>query len=176
MYEEVVRNTENIVAKTLITDELVGWVGRETPPWEIHVSALDVRRFAVATDDMNPLYIDEKFAKKSRYEGLIAEPLFYMAPLTTPVAEEELREDGLPHDGRFPVPPTPLPRLMDGGTEIEFFRPVRVGDTLTGRSKITDIYQKDGRSGPLIFVERSTTYTNQSGKTVILEKSTSILR
>ena len=115
-------------------------------------------------------------ASHSRYGGLIAPPLFYMAPLTNPVPESELRADGLPYEGKFPIPPTPLPRLMDGGTEIEFFVPIRVGDTLTGRCKITDIYQKDGRTGPLIFVIRETSFTNQKGELVLVEKGAAILR
>ena len=65
---------------------------------------------------------------------------------------------------------------MDGGTDIEFFVPIRVGDTLTARSTIVDIYQKEGRSGPLIFVVRETTYTNQKDEVVVIEKGSSILR
>jgi 3-methylfumaryl-CoA hydratase len=165
-----------MAAQTLITDEIRSWVGRETPPWTIEVSRLDVQRFAVATDDPNPLYLDKEKARQSRYGGLIAPPLFYMAPLTEPKPESELRPDGLPYEGKFPIPPTPLPRLMDGGTDIEFFQPIRVGDVLTGRSKITDIYQKDGRSGSLIFVVRETAFTNQRGEIVLIEKGASILR
>jgi hydroxyacyl-ACP dehydratase HTD2-like protein with hotdog domain len=162
--------------QSLLTDEIRSWIGRETSPWTIEVSRLDVQRFAVATDDLNPLYLDEAKAKQSPYEGLIAPPLFYMAPLTEPKPESELRPDGLPYEGKFPIPPTPLPRLMDGGTEIEFFHPIRVGDVLTGHSKIVDIYQKEGRSGPLIFVVRETTFTNQRGEVVLIEKGASILR
>ncbi len=163
-------------SESLITDEIRSWIGREVPPWTIEVTRRDVARFAVATDDLNPLYLDEDRAKQSRYGGLIAPPLFYMAPLTEPVPETELRTDGLPFEGKFPVPPTPLPRLMDGGTEVEFLQPVRVGDVLTGRSQITDIYQKEGRSGPLIFVQRETTFTNQDGELVLTEKGATILR
>ena len=162
--------------QSLITDEIRSWIGKETPPWTIEVTTLDVKRFSVATDDLNPLYLDEDKASRSRYGGLIAPPLFYMAPLTNPVPESELRTDGLPYEGKFPIPPTSLPRLMDGGTEIEFFVPIRVGDTLTGRCKITDIYQKDGRTGPLIFVVRETSFTNQRGELVLIEKAASILR
>jgi hydroxyacyl-ACP dehydratase HTD2-like protein with hotdog domain len=164
------------MAQSLITDEILSWIGRETPSWTIEVSRLDVQRFAVATDDLNPLYLDEEKAKQSVYGGLIAPPLFYMAPLTEPKPESELRHDGLPYEGKFPIPPTPLPRLMDGGTDIEFFQPIRVGDVLTGRSKIVDLYQKEGRSGPLIFVVRETTFTNQHGAVVLIEKGASILR
>jgi hydroxyacyl-ACP dehydratase HTD2-like protein with hotdog domain len=165
-----------MAAQSLITDQIRSWIGRETSPWTIEVSRLDVQRFAVATDDLNPLYLDEEKAKQSVYGGLIAPPLFYMAPLTEPKPESELRPDGLPYEGKFPIPPTPLPRLMDGGTEIEFFQPIRVGDVLTGRSKIVDLYQKEGRSGPLIFVVRETTFTNQQGAIVLIEKGASILR
>ena len=163
------------MAESLITDEILAWIGREAPPWTIDVTALDIKRFAVATDDINPIYYDEQSAKQSRYGGLIAPPLFYMAPLTDPVPESETRPDGMPLEGRYPIPPTPLPRLMDGGTEIEFFVPVRVGDRLTARSKIIDIYEKEGRSGPLIFVVRETTYTNQNNDLVVVEKGSSIL-
>jgi len=165
-----------VAYELLVTDEIRSWIGRETPPWTLEVSRLDIKRFAVATDDLNPLYMDEERARQSRYGSLIAPPLFYMAPLTDPVPESALRADGLPYEGKFPIPPTPLPRLMDGGTEIEFFVPIRAGDTLTGRCKITDIYQKEGRSGPLIFVARETTYTNQKGEVVLIEKGTAVLR
>lgn len=161
---------------SLITDEIRAWIGRETPPWTIEASKLDIRRFAVATDDLNLLYLDEEYAKQSCHGGMLAPPLFYMAPLTNPVPESELRPDGLPYEGKFPIPPTPLPRLMDGGTEIEFFAPIRVGDTLTGRCKIVDIYQKEGRTGPLIFIVRESRFTNQKGELVLVEKGAAILR
>ena len=104
--------------QTLITDEIRSWIGRETPPWTIEVSRLDVKRFAVATDDINPLYLDEEEAGRSRYEGLIAPPLFYMAPLTEPKPETELRPDGLPYEGKFPIPPTPERRQRRGTTRL----------------------------------------------------------
>ncbi|MBI3757785.1 MAG: MaoC family dehydratase N-terminal domain-containing protein [Deltaproteobacteria bacterium] len=162
--------------ESLITDEIRSWIGRETPPWTIEATKLDLKRFAVATDDLNPLYFDEKYARNSCHGGIIAPPLFYMAPLTNPAPESELRPDGLPYEGKFPIPPTPLPRLMDGGTEIEFFLPIHAGDTLAGRSKIIDIYQKEGRTGPLIFVVRESRFTNQKGELVLIEKGASILR
>ena len=86
-----------MASKSLVTDEIRSWIGRETPPWTLEVSRLDIKRFAVATDDLNPLYMDEERAKQSRYGDLIAPPLFYMAPLTDPVPESALRADGRCH-------------------------------------------------------------------------------
>ena len=162
--------------ESFITDEIRSWIGKETESWTIQVTELDIKRFAVATDDLNPLYLNDEYARQNRYSGIIAPPLFYMAPLTDPVPEAELRQDGLPREGRFPIPPVPLERLMDGGTEVEFFTPIHPGDRLTARSKIVDIYQKEGKSGPLVFVVRETTYMNQKGEKVLVEKGTAILR
>ena len=136
---------------------------------------LGIRRFAVASDDLNPLYLDEEYARQSRYGGTVAPPLFYKADLTDPTPEAGLRPDG-GAEGRFPIPPVALDRAVDGGTEVEFFAPIRPGDTLTVKTKITDIYQKEGRSGPLVFVVRETVYTNQKGEKVLVEEASVILR
>ena len=132
------------MAQSLITDEIQAWVGREATPWTIEVTALDVKRFAVASDDPNPLYYDEAIAKQSRYGSLIAPPLFYMAPLTDPVPESEMRPDGMPYEGRYPIPPTPLPRLMDGGTEIEFLSPFALVTGLPHEAKSPISIRKKG--------------------------------
>ena len=161
--------------EALISNEVRSWIGREDPPFTVQVTELEIKRFAVATDDLNPLYLDDEYASRSRYGGTVAPPLFYMADLTDPVPEAGLREDG-GSVGRFPIPPVPLDRAVDGGTEIEFFAPIRPGDTLTVKSRITDIYQKEGRSGPLVFVVRETIYTNQKGEKVVAENASIILR
>jgi len=38
------------------------------------VTDKDIRRFAQAIDDPNPLYYDEEYAKKTIYKGIIAPP------------------------------------------------------------------------------------------------------
>jgi len=40
------------------------------------VTAKDIKRFAQAIDDPNPLYHDEEYAKSSKFKGIIAPPLF----------------------------------------------------------------------------------------------------
>lgn len=65
--------------------------------------------------------------------------------------QSELDEDGHGKTGDF-LPPVPLPLRMWAGGRIEFHRPLRVGQTYTRTSRILDVRQKEGRSGPLIFV------------------------
>ncbi len=83
------------------------------------------------------------------------EPVFPMALLILgepSVRHEELGEDGHPSRGKF-MPPVKLKRRMFAGGDYEFFKPLNVGDKVQVSWKITDITNKIGSSGELIFVE-----------------------
>jgi hypothetical protein len=41
---------------------------------------------------------------------------------------------------------------MDGGKAVECFAPIRAGQPITGKSHLHDIYDKQGRSGRMIFI------------------------
>ncbi|MBI4215825.1 MAG: MaoC family dehydratase N-terminal domain-containing protein [Chloroflexi bacterium] len=113
-----------------------------------------VKRFCTSVGETNPLYLNEKVAKKSKYGGLIAPPGLLMGLYLVPE---------LP---RAPEPPVRLPRGVDGGGTWTFIRPIMVGDTLTGTGKIKDIYQRDGRAGPMLFSETEVTWRNQKRQVV----------
>jgi 3-methylfumaryl-CoA hydratase len=66
--------------------------------------------------------------------------------------QSEIGPDGHAKRGGF-LPPVPLPRRMWAGSQFEFHRPLRIGDTLTRVSTIEDVTEKAGRSGPLVFVK-----------------------
>jgi 3-methylfumaryl-CoA hydratase len=59
--------------------------------------------------------------------------------------------DGHPWRGGF-LPPVPLPRRMWAGSQIEFRAPLHAGQSLARLSRIDDVRVKEGRSGPLVFV------------------------
>jgi hydroxyacyl-ACP dehydratase HTD2-like protein with hotdog domain len=65
---------------------------------------------------------------------------------------------------------------MAGGLRIEYHRPIRAGDVLTSTRTITDIYQKLGASGSLIFIEVVMKVVNAAGEPVLTETTTRILR
>ena len=50
--------------------------------------------------------------------------------------------------------PRDFPRFgigMDAGKGVECFKPIRPGQTLTGKTHLHDIYTKTGRSGRMVF-------------------------
>jgi 3-methylfumaryl-CoA hydratase len=63
----------------------------------------------------------------------------------------EIGPDGHPQRGGF-LPPVPLPRRMWAGSQLTFHTPLRVGQTISRTSRIADVRMKDGRTGPLVFV------------------------
>ncbi len=66
--------------------------------------------------------------------------------------QSEIGADGHARRGGF-LPPVPLPRRMWAGSQFEFRSPVRVGDDVERTSTITNVTQKEGRTGTLVFVK-----------------------
>ena len=65
--------------------------------------------------------------------------------------QSQIGPDGHAHRGEF-LPPVALPRRMWAGSRVEFLRPVCVGEPVRRLSRIAAVAEKQGRSGPLVFV------------------------
>jgi len=136
------------------------YIGQESPPEVMEVEKGHIRAFAQAIEDPNPLWNNEDEARKTRFGGMVAPPTFLRAARTQ-------RLEDLPPD-------FPYKRLLDGGSEWEYFEPVRPGDRITAVNRVVDIYSRSGQLGPMIFVVTETTYTNQFGQLAATQKNTSI--
>ena len=161
-----------MTSSSLITEEARAMIGKETQPVTREVYEKDIRRFCFAVGDLNPRYLDEECAKKTKFGGIVAPPMFFDIPTIQEFPQDQLKEDGMALSGLRP--PLRVSRSMAGGNEVEFFRPMRPGDKITRVSKIADIYEKQGRGGPLVFTVYEHRYTNQDGDLVALERVTGI--
>jgi hypothetical protein len=74
------------------------------------------------------------------------------------------------------TPELPLKRVMAGGIRQRYHRPIRPGDELVIEKSISDIFEKQGSSGPLIFVVCTLTVKDTSGALVLEETQTRINR
>jgi hypothetical protein len=69
---------------------------------------------------------------------------------------------------------------MDGGKAVECFAPVRPSQPITGKSHVHDIYDKQGRSGRMVFIvirmeifdDQETLLATSDSRLVIKEKPT----
>lgn len=112
----------------------------------------EVRRYARAVEDDNPLFWDVEYARKQGYDDLVVPP--NMPPSILEVGAgtpaDELREDGLPPSlGVDPEFPDPV-LTMKGERELTFHRYATAGDRITRESTFQDIYQKRGSSTGLL--------------------------
>ena len=157
---------------SFVTPEVEAMVGSEkTFHSDGELGRTTIRRFAVAVGDPNPLYRDEEYAKKTRYGGIIAPPTMIFE-LVHNVEDEISEEDGGYLD-KVLLPP-PLTRLVRGGNEYEFFQAVRPTDKITVKRKVSQIREKQGKSGALVFVILEITYTNQREEILGVNRETFI--
>jgi hypothetical protein len=168
-----------------ITPEVKAIIGAEAPPLEAQhpVEASEARRFHQALMDNSPRYWDP--AAATRYGGPVA-------PIGFPVhairrgedepdplqAMEQADYDGVDRRLRPGLPPVlvPLKRLMNGGYEYELFRYAHPGERIRVRSRYADIYQRNGRTGPIVLVVIEDTYETDRGEPLLRSTNTIILR
>ncbi|MGR8950100.1 MAG: FAS1-like dehydratase domain-containing protein, partial [Gammaproteobacteria bacterium] len=148
----------------LITDEVRDWIGRSDPPITLEVTRRDIVKYSIATEQRLEKYLC----------GDEAPPMFLFGaerPLT-PI--DQLGPDGLMQDKLLPE--LPLKRVMAGGVKKKFSSKIRPGDTLNITRTLSDIYEKSGSSGPLIFVVYEINVTNQDEELVLQEIQSRIIR
>ena len=114
------------MAETLTYDQLK--VGDEIPPVVKNVTQDKINRYADASGDHNPLHIDPEFAKTTMYGGTIAHGMLTLAY----VSEMMTRAFGRGW-------------LAGGKLEINFLAPVRPGDTVTAKGKVTEKTDEAGQ-------------------------------
>ncbi len=120
-----------------------------------------IRRFAEAIGDSNPLFNDEARARRTHFGGMIAPPTFCRS-LGSPIPSVKLKGLGAEFRG------------LDGGSDWEYFQPIRPGDRITVQSKLADLRESEGRLGPMVFITIETSYTNQFGELCVTQRSTAI--
>lgn len=63
--------------ESLLTAEIKAMVGQETNlPILEEIGKTSIIRYAHAISDLNPLYFDEEYAKKTEFGGVIAPPTY----------------------------------------------------------------------------------------------------
>ena len=145
---------------TFLTEEMRQQaIGVESEPVTVEVEKGHILRFAEAIGDPNPQYTDESAARKTRLGGLVAPPTFLRS-----VRGVNLE---LPFDLSFS-------RRLDGGSDWEYFQPVRVGDRITAVARIAEMTERNGRLGTMVFMTTVTTYSNQFDEVVATQTNTLI--
>lgn len=142
------------------------FIGKEYPEFSFEVEKGKIRDFARAVGDKSPVFYDEKAAKEVGFEGLVLPPTF---PTVFAMSGGLL-------DMIVPDLKISFVKVLHGGQEYQYVKPIKPGDTIKGKVRIANIFEKSGKGGTMDFVVLETTYTNQNGEKVLLETMTLIQR
>jgi acyl dehydratase len=109
------------------------FIGKTWPAQSYDVCKEKIKEYAKAIKNPDPHYVDEEFAKKSKYGCIIAPPTFcvvFGAYLIEPIFfDNELKLN--------------LAMLVHGEQEFEFYEVIKAGDTVTTTARISHIQNKE---------------------------------
>lgn len=133
------------------------------------VTARDIRHFAQAIGEDDPVHHDEEAGRRSRHGSMVAPPLFPQIYAFADLPVAEMPPDLSPSEADVPVP---AERTVGGSSSYEFHAPIRPGDVITRTSELKDVVRKSGRTGDLYLVVVETTFVNQDDVLVAREEAT----
>jgi len=132
----------------------------------VHITQIEpyhIWSYVEAVADDSPLRATPELARQNKYTGRIVPPGVLI----------EMQMEGDSPDNYWPFA-DPLPNRVDGGGEWWFYKPVRVGDTITSPRKVVDFQEKEGRLGTMGFYTLEIEYLNQRNELVAKGRWTSI--
>jgi acyl dehydratase len=140
--------------------------GKEYAPYTVTVERGRIKDFARAIGDLNPFYLDDSVGAASEFGDVIAPPTF---PIT-------FKDDTADTGTMLKDLGVDIGRILHGEQEFELHRAITPGETLLCRPKITDIYEKSGKSGPMAFVVRETAVTDAKNELVATLRGVTVVR
>lgn len=139
-------------------------IGKSFEPLVVDVEKGQLKFFAKATDESNPIYTDEEAAKAAGYAALPAPPTFgFSLNLAKPNPFDNFMAMGID-----------LNRVLHATQQFDYVAPILAGDTVTLKDTVKDIYDK--KDGALEFVVVETEVTNQRGEHVLSMTNTLVVR
>jgi acyl dehydratase len=140
--------------------------GKQYAPFVVTVERGKIKEFARAIGDLSPFYLDDVVGRASEWGDIIAPPTF---PVT-------FRDENADTGAMLKDLGVDISRILHGEQEFEYFKPIRPGETYLCQSRITDIYEKTGRSGPMTFVTREMAVIDSDNEVVCLVRQITVVR
>ena len=123
---------------------------RTNQTWNTEAAPDSVRHFCWSLGDENPLFCDPQYGQASRWKSALA-PGCFLYTIDTTVVAPKLR--GI--------------QWLYGGTDFEWYRPIRHRDSFKVRARLLDAVEKrGGKAKSFIIQTGEVLYTNQHGELV----------
>lgn len=155
---------------SLLTPEIMAWVGRTITFASDPISISEARRFIAASGDDNPLYAIEQEAGDDTAAPV--PPMLYYGATRPLVPASAMAEDGTVHEHR---PMVGTGQTMGGSVEMEWLRPLQTGDRLSGVRTLKSLTEKQGKTRRFVIAEWETEYRDQAGRLAVRERYEQLL-
>lgn len=140
------------------------FIGLESEERFADVEKGQLRLFAKATGETNPIFFDEAAAKAAGYPAIAAPPTFaFCLASLAPPAKGSLRDMDVP-----------IEKVLHGEQHFTYHKQIFAGDRIRIKSKVVDIYDKKG--GALEFVVTEITSHNQNGELCVSARNIAVVR
>lgn len=159
-----------------ISADLEAWKGYTTQQRPmVPLFESDVRRYADATGDAHPLWLDDEFARRQGHRGRVLPQILVGWTLFSTQEQGGSTQDQGGENGnlrtRLPLPPE-YTHFRNVSNETEWARMVHLGEKLRSRDRIVDISAHRTRHGVGIFITQEREIVDQAGEVVNRRAST----
>jgi len=142
------------------------YIGFEGTTRIAEVEKGQLKFFAEATGETNPIYFDEEAAKAAGHPTIPAPPTFLFSL--------ELLAPDPPEADAIKLLKVDISKVLHGEQQFDYGAPIYAGDTIKLKTKVSDIYEKAG--GALEFIVQETEGTNQRGESIGRGRSIIVVR
>lgn len=149
------------VVGAMIDRRFIGWRSERA---SVEVEKGQLKLFAKATGETNPVYFDEAAARSAGHPSLPAPPTFAFCLCNLA---------GQPYSYLREMDVN-VARLLHGEQAFEYFLPYYAGETLTLTAEIADIQSK--KQGAMEVIDVRTDAVNQNGHLCVRQRTVLIVR
>ena len=141
-------------------------VGYEFAPHSFTIERGKIKEFVNAIGDDHAVHTDPDAAKAAGYRDVIAPPTYLtvMDNWSGPDFEDRCRELEI----------DPL-KVLHAEQAYEYLADIYPGDELTETSKVTEVSEKEGKTGRLLFIVMEKSYKRKN-ETVAICRTTTVVR
>lgn len=144
-----------------LTDDMRAVIGVESDPWPVEITTTSVRAFARGVG-----YTDPRYYEADADGNLPAPPCYLGTPVWIP-GQSDPTFSGPRNTG--PSVKHGLKGLLDGGTRVEYERPLKAGDRLLMTAKTSDLEVKESKGlGTMLVVSNEQTFTDAETGEVVM--------
>jgi hypothetical protein len=153
------------------------------------IEAGHILMFARSIGDPNPIYADEEYAAGTEVGGIVAPPTFAQASaqydpdyILRPKIGQPWFGSGREATGTRRAGAggggagggTAMGSGLHAEQHFEYHRHIKPGDVLSATTREGEKWERDGRSGKLVFSENITEYRDQNGELVITARGVGV--